>query len=69
MGNTQENSEDIARLKASVGEDAESGLRRDIKRVEETHEKIFDRLRAMELRGYMVAGGALVIIWWLERMA
>lgn len=60
--------ERLSKLEAVVGEDSDTGVRREIAELRESVKMIFDRLRSFELRFYGIVGGGVVVVWLLERV-
>ena len=68
MSSLEEQGERITRLETTVGQDEKSGIRGDITKLNDNQDKIFDRLREMEKRAYMIIGGAAVLLWIIEHV-
>lgn len=59
----------LMRLETFTGvNDPEAGLRGEIKQTREDVRGIYERMRAMELRGYTIAGGGIAVIWLIQNL-
>ena len=66
MSDPNEFGDRITKLETTVGDDRDSGIRGEIQDIKKAQETLFERLRNMELRGYAVGGGVIVVIWIIE---
>ena len=66
MSDPNEFGDRITKLETTIGDDRESGLRGELHDIKESQKTLAERMRNMELRGYAVGGGVIVIIWLIE---
>lgn len=60
----------VTRLETFTGlDDTEGGLRGDMRQMRKDIGTLYERMRAMELRGYMAAGGFVVVVWLISHFA
>lgn len=58
----------ITRIETLVG-DADSGLRGDIKKMDQQVQKLFSLFRSLEKRILLAMGGGAVVLWLLNTLA